>query len=117
MPTDSQRGCFPAALLLAILLVLFSTNYMTRGEAARTPSGYDYTLLSGNNGSLAELFGEEEFLMESEASQRLLGGNDPDVFGTLHKQQWCNEKLYKGCSSPAPGKIKDCIGTYCRSPR
>lgn len=100
--------CLRFSIAVLLLVVLVMSTKLERGECI-TSSPYPYGRCNGTVGECGQV---DEFLMESEVSTRLLGGNTPTTPKNGYKviqfkeEQLCKEELQGNCLQ-AVNKLND----------
>ena len=89
MGTQLRKGCF--AVCFAVILISFGTNVSVAAAALEANPNVSC------DATIAECNGDEELLMESEVSRRILAGSKITYKGFKPEKQVCNAQLYGNC--------------------
>lgn len=98
MGTQLRKGCF--AVCFAVILISFGTSVVAAALEANPNVSCDATI--------AECNGDEELLMESEVSRRILADGKITYNGFKPEKPFCNAQLYSNCIEAINMKTRPC---------
>ena len=100
MGTQLRKGCF--AVCFAVILISFGTNVSVAAAALEANPNVSC------DATIAECNGDEELLMESEVSRRILAGRKITYNGFNPGKQVCNAQLYGNCIQAINMRTRPC---------
>ncbi|KAF3958181.1 hypothetical protein CMV_016889 [Castanea mollissima] len=100
MGTQLRKGCF--ALCFAVILISFGTNMSVAAAALEANPNFSC------DATIAECNGDEELLMESEVSRRILADGKSTYNGLKPEKPFCNAQLFSNCIEAINMKTRPC---------
>ena len=100
MGSQLSKGCFEVCF--AVILISFGTNVSV--AAATLEANPNVSC----DATIAECNGDEELLMESEVSRRILADGKITYNGFKPEKPFCNAQLYSNCIEAINMKTRPC---------